>query len=47
MPNHRDDVTTVQIEKDTHKVLEKYKIYSDETFDDAINRLLRFDREGL
>ena len=41
------DFTTIAISKDTHSTLENYKIYPDETFEDAVNRLLRFDRDSL
>ena len=39
------DFTTIAVDRDTHEQLSKYKIYDDETFNDAVERLLRFDRE--
>ena len=45
MPNYRDDVTTIQIDKSTKEQLDKYRIYDTDTFNKALQRLLTFDRE--
>ena len=42
-----EDYTTIAISKATHEQLERYKIHEEDTFETAVNRLLRFEREGL
>lgn len=45
MPNYRDDITTIQLDKSTKEQLDKYRIYDTDTYNKALIRLLTFDRE--